>query len=807
MAGNIKGITVEIGGDTVGLQNALRDVNNRSRDLQSELKQVERALKFNPGNIELLAQKQQILSEQIINTAEKLDRLKEAQAQVQDQFERGEIGADQYRAFQREVIQTESRLNQLQQSLRELNSGSSANAVRQDLSHVSNEAEDAKGAVKELGGELTNLVVGAAAAGGLSEVIEKSLDTSSLNTKIDISFEVPDESVRSVKNALSTVETYGVEAESALEGVRRQWALNKTESDESNTAVVKGAAAIAAAYGDIDFTELIQETNEISQGFGITNNEALGIINSLLKMGFPPDQLDIITEYGDQLKRAGYNAQEIQGIFKAGVDTGTWNIDVLLDGLKEGRIVMAEFGQGVDKSTAQLLKGTSISAKQLQQWGQDVADGGEKGKEAMVKVATALNGVKDETKKNALGVKIFGTLYEENGQNIIDTLLNAKNATGDLKTNQDQLNQSIKQLDKDPSVRLKTSLSNLQTALTPLLTSIAEFVAKVADWAAKNPTLAATITAVATTLGILIGIGMALAPIFTALSVAAGALEIGLLPLIGIVVAVVAVIALLVAAGVAIYKNWDTIKAKAVEIWGVIVSFLSKTWSNLKSMAVNVFNSILSFFQKWGPTILAALAGPIGLLVLFVVKNWTKIKSTSLQIWSNIKSAIVGKAQEIWSNVKSKFESIRQAISDPIRNAVNFVRGQIEKIKGFFSNLRLKLPHIKLPHFGLSGKFSLSPPSVPKLTVDWYKNGGVFPANSPRVVGIGDANVPEAAIPLSDEVLGKIGAGIAKNMSVPQGNTNLILELDGEIIGQIILPYINRGQDRETRVKLATLGM
>ena len=96
MAGKIKGIIIEIGGETKGLDKALADVNKRSRDLQKELREVEKLLKLDPRNTELVAQKQQLLSEQVANTREKLDRLKEAQAQVNEQYEKGEIGEEQY---------------------------------------------------------------------------------------------------------------------------------------------------------------------------------------------------------------------------------------------------------------------------------------------------------------------------------------------------------------------------------------------------------------------------------------------------------------------------------------------------------------------------------------------------------------------------------------------------------------------------------------------------------------------------------------------------------------------------------------
>ena len=169
---------------------------------------------------------------------------------------------------------------------------------------------------------------------GIGEIIEKSLETSSVNTQIDISFNVPEESKQSVKDSISTVTTYGVDAEAALEGVRRQWALNKDASDESNSAVVTGAATIVAAYGDVDFTELIQETNELSKTLGISDEDALALTYSLLQMGFPPDQLDIITEYGTQLHNAGYNAQEIQAIKDRGVLKVGVKVDVPKFGYK-----------------------------------------------------------------------------------------------------------------------------------------------------------------------------------------------------------------------------------------------------------------------------------------------------------------------------------------------------------------------------------------------------------------------------------------------------------------------------------------
>ncbi|PEA33000.1 hypothetical protein COL81_27065 [Bacillus toyonensis] len=409
MAGRIKGITIEIGGETTGLQNALKDVNKKSSDLSKELKDIERLLKFNPGNVEALAQKQQLLTQQIENTTKKLDSLKSAQQQVQAQFESGAINEEQYRAFRREIEFTEGQLNtfknslaglkaeqekaasstrqletlfsatgqsvddfadalgnrlvnaikngtassrqleqaieiigrealgaetdieKLQQALRSVDDGNSIQNIRNDLNQLSQEADQTGESVKELGVELENVLGGIVAGGGIQEVIGQALDMSELKTKIDITFDVPESSKRSVEDAVRTVTAYGGDAEEALEGVRRQWALNKDASDAANTEIIKGAANIASSYSQIDFTELIQETNEIGSELNISNKEALGLVNSLLKIGFPPEQLDIIAEYGQQLRRVGYTAQEVQSIMTSASQQKSWNIDNLLD--------------------------------------------------------------------------------------------------------------------------------------------------------------------------------------------------------------------------------------------------------------------------------------------------------------------------------------------------------------------------------------------------------------------------------------------------------------------------------------------
>lgn len=110
MSRRVRGITIELGADKTGLERVLKEIESVSRNLNKELRDTNNLLRFSPDNTELVTQKQKLLGEQIKATREKLDQLREAEAQVQEQFEKGEIAEDQYRAFKREVIETESQL-------------------------------------------------------------------------------------------------------------------------------------------------------------------------------------------------------------------------------------------------------------------------------------------------------------------------------------------------------------------------------------------------------------------------------------------------------------------------------------------------------------------------------------------------------------------------------------------------------------------------------------------------------------------------------------------------------------------------
>ena len=175
----------------------------------------------------------------------------------------------------------------------------------------------------------------------------------------------------------------------------------------------------------------------------------------------------------------------------------------------------------------------------------------------------------------------------------------------------------------------------------------------------------------------------------------------------------------------ALSTAWNTIKTVTIAVWKSIESVLSTVWNAIKSTTSAVWNSISSFFLvMWS-----------GVTSLFT-NTVNGIKNTVTNVWSSI----LGVTTSVW-------EGIKLAIMSPITAAVNFVKEQIDKIKNFFSALTISLPHIKLPHFSISGQFSINPPSVPTLGVNWYDRGGIF--ERPSIIGVGEKR-PEFVGALDD---------------------------------------------------------
>ena len=246
---NIKGITIELDGNSTGLQKALKTVDSTSVKLNSELKEVNKLLKFDPSNTELVAQKQKLLTDSIENTSTKLDQLKSAQGQVEAQFKSGNIGEEQYRAFQREVAQTEQSLNSYKSQLGGLQSEQQKLGQNTDRlnTYFSASGKSVNDFADILGTRLVNAIKNGTATSDQLEIALNKIGKEALGADTDISkFKATLDSVKSgnsldnVKSELQEISPKANDAETSLDDM----------ADSINGGNMMQAGEIISSVGD-----------------------------------------------------------------------------------------------------------------------------------------------------------------------------------------------------------------------------------------------------------------------------------------------------------------------------------------------------------------------------------------------------------------------------------------------------------------------------------------------------------------------------------------------------------------------------
>ena len=296
MAGNIKGIKIEIGGDTQPLQNALKKVNSASIEATKELKNIDKALKFDTGNVTLLSQKQEVLQKQVSTTREKLETLRQAQAQVEAQFKSGDIGADQYRAFQREVVQTENILKGYENKLENVNkaldgNGNATKSNRDQLKELQNEqqrlASESDKVISSF--KLQESQMGANA----SEADKLALAEEKIGKQSEIV-------ARQIENL-----------EKQLELAKKEYGENSTEVNKLETQLNESKSAFNGLANEMD--NLGDAGKKASSGLEETNN--------LLKADLLMQFSEKLSEISQKLVDFGKNALEAFREIDEGMDT------------------------------------------------------------------------------------------------------------------------------------------------------------------------------------------------------------------------------------------------------------------------------------------------------------------------------------------------------------------------------------------------------------------------------------------------------------------------------------------------------
>lgn len=735
MAGRISGITIEIDGNTTKLQKSLKSLDNSLKTSKSNLKDIEKLLKLDPKNTELLTQKQKSLENAIKGTKLRLNELKTAQEGVAE-------GSEEWDALQREIIDTEQQLKSLEKQYRSFGS-----VAAQQIAAVGEQMKTIGGKMTQVGETLTKYVtlpiVGVATAGVKSFAeVDKTMQ---------------------LTNA-----TMGNTAEEAA-------MLNKAmEEAAANSTFGMSDAATAT----LNFARAGLDAKQAAAALAPAMNLAAGEGGDLDTVS--AGLVGTINGFGDSFNNTAHYAD----VFAAACNNSALDVDTLANSMGVAAPVFSTAGRTVEDAALALgvMANNHIdantAANALKTGIMRLADPTKQAAEAMEQFGIKTSAVWTESGQMKSILEIQKNLHDsfdrlsEKEQMAAASAIFGKNQgsawlalINAAPEDVDELSQSISNCAGTTDGMAEAmmggfggSIEKLKSSLDVLMTSLGRLVAeylqpvinKVQEWVDKFNGLdegtkktIVTIGLIAAAIGPLLviggklitGIGMLLtfAPM---ISLAFSAIN---LP----IILITAAIAALIAIGVLLYKNWDTIKEKAAEFWQGIKDGFEKT----KEDAVNSFNAM-----KDG-----------------IATAWENIKSTASRAWEGIKSAIV----------------------TPIQNAWSTVSGIVDKIKGMF-NFSLSFPHIKLPHFSWTWS-DLGLISIPHISVEWYKKAYEQPYmfTSPTVVGnrgFGDGNGAEMVYG-RDNLMRDIMDAMANVQSGQPINITVQSVLDGRVIGQSVTRY------------------
>ena len=811
----IKGITIELGGDTTKLDKALSNSEKQSKNLQGELKGINTLLKFDPSSIELITQKQQVLSEAIEATKGKLKTLEQAQVQVQAQFEKGEITAEQYRSFQREIVSTQKKLKDLENQQSQLNGA--LNQAESAYSSLTTKISNQESELTSLKKEYTNIVL---------EYGDTSDEAQNLAKKItDLSGELNENKTR-LNNAEKAAEDLSQslkEANDSAKDTDGYTVAKDVLADFASNAiqgVIDGIGNVISALGELpeatkEYRTMMAKLEGSTKTFGYSadfskeqfdnfysylgdNQMSTNAITNLMGIGTSTESISKIAEgaigvwatYGDSIPIESLT-EAINETITVGKVTGT-----MADTINWAKVSQDELGEA--------LSGNSEAQKAFNQ---AIADG-----EAVEDAFNAALATTTDTQERAdIIAQFLNSTYGESKKTydeMTGSIQNAQTAENNLQETQAQLAEAVEPM--------QTAFTNLKTQALELLLPIVEKISglfqDLGKWMEENPAkaelLKGALIGIATALGILAG-ALAISNLISLVQKAFALLNVTMLA--NPIVLIVAAIAGLVAAFIYLWNNcesfrefwinlWEKIKSIVsgaidfiVEWFNKIVNFVKENWQGLLLLIVNPFagafkllydncEGFRNFVDKWIKKIKDFFVNGFNSIKEKVVSIFSNLKNGVVNIATNIKDGIVNRITNLKNGVVNTFNSIKDtatsifnkvknAITNPIETAKNVVKGIVDKIKGFF-NFKVSLPKIKLPHFSIKPNGwelgDLLKGSIPKLGIEWYAKGAIL--KKPTIFGVNGDNAmvggeagAEAIAPIS-ELLKYVKLGVDESL-------------------------------------------
>lgn len=466
MASTIKGITVKIAGDTMDLQKSLKAVQSSSASLQRELTAINKQLKFDPENTVLLAQKQEVLKEQIDKSQSALSQLLDVQDQVEEQAKNGEISTEQYRAYQREVEKTKSKLETFTKQLAEteekanaLNLESARNEMsktetsvdktgdsfknlenksnKTDLSKVKKEMDDVKSSADNLksavGDALKEAGAAATAVGGAltGAVISANSEEKALNS-LQAQTGLTTEELSKYESIIG--EIYKDNFGESQEDIANTLSKIKQVTDEQDPQKLKDMAenlyTLEGTFDNFDISETLRGINGLMTNMGLTADEAFDYIVKGAQNGlnYSGELGDNIAEYSQIWGQAGFDAEQMFSILENGTKNGAYNLDKVNDFVKEFTISLSD-GR-IEENLGSFSKGTGEIFKKWK-------DGKATASDVFYSVISDLKNTKNEQKALTTASTVWSALGEDNAMKVIKSLGNVnknyKNVKGSME--------------------------------------------------------------------------------------------------------------------------------------------------------------------------------------------------------------------------------------------------------------------------------------------------------------------------------------------------------------------------------------